>query len=345
MGHQALKVEAEPKLLLVDGFAGPGEYQGGESGSPQIMLDALIEHAGRDRLAGVAFYYLFIERDPRRVDHLREVISRRRLPKNVEVEIEQGEFETSFGTLVDEIQAKSEQLIPTFAFIDPFGYSKASMSLNGRFLDFHRSEALIFLPLSFICRFVGRQGQENALNSLFASDEWRAAIRLQGDDRAGFLLSLFERQLRSQRNVRHVWSFELHTDDGQDYRLVFATGHPRGLELMKEAMWSVDPYEGARYVAHNETGQEVLFGPEPNTRPLLDALRQVYGERWFTIDEAERTTLEQTAFLPRRHLKKLTLKAAEAAGVLEVERRDGKARGTFSDGTRMRFVAAAPPER
>ena len=75
--------------------------------------------------------------------------------------------------------AHTRTLVPTIAFIDPFGYSTASMSLAGRLLAFPRCEALIFLPLSFIHRFVGRDGQEAALTSLFGCEDampsaWRA---------------------------------------------------------------------------------------------------------------------------------------------------------------------------
>ncbi len=49
MAQQALKVRAQtlgaPRLLLVDGFAGPGRYATGEPGSPLIMLNALRDHA------------------------------------------------------------------------------------------------------------------------------------------------------------------------------------------------------------------------------------------------------------------------------------------------------------
>jgi hypothetical protein len=38
------------RLVLVDGFAGPGVYEGGEPGSPILMLRAFLDHAYRDRI-------------------------------------------------------------------------------------------------------------------------------------------------------------------------------------------------------------------------------------------------------------------------------------------------------
>lgn len=55
LAHQALRSRAyavgAPRLLLVDGFAGPGRYATGEPGSPLLMLDALLTHADRPQLS------------------------------------------------------------------------------------------------------------------------------------------------------------------------------------------------------------------------------------------------------------------------------------------------------
>jgi hypothetical protein len=154
MGQQALRVATaeRPRLLFVDGFAGPGRYATGEPGSPLIMLEALLEHS-------------------------------------------------AFGRLGD----------------------------SGRLLDFPRCEVLSFLPLSFVHRFVGRAGQENAMNSLFGCEDWKAAIAMKGAERTQFLLELFERQLGRNGGVQHVRSFQLQTEDGEDYRLCSGSGISRAL--------------------------------------------------------------------------------------------------------------------
>jgi three-Cys-motif partner protein len=345
MGHQALRAYGSTRrLLLVDGFAGPGRYTGGEPGSPLIMLDALKSHSALPRLGEVKFLYLFVEHNPDRVTHLRSEVKQLDLPSNVQVFIEEGEFETTFGHVVDDITSSGKLLVPTFAFIDPFGYSAASMSLTGRFLSFPRSEALFFLPLSYIHRFVGRSGQDAALTALFETEEWRDAIPLDGDARRSFLIDLFERQLGNQGQVKHVRSFELRTRDSNDYRLVFATGHDKGLQVMKEAMWSVDPLEGTRYVARTQTGQEVLFEPTVDTAPLLSELEHAFGERWFTVQQASEVALVRTPFLPDKHLKRLTLVPAETAGRIEVKRPAGRRAGTFTDDVRMRFTGHTRPD-
>ncbi len=340
MAQQTLKAHtyrtSPARLLLVDGFAGPGCYTHGEPGSPLLMLDALLSHAARSRFDTVEFLYLFIEHHTGRVARLREEISALgTLPTNVKVRIEHGEFESTFGALLDRITDHGRTFIPTFAFIDPFGYSTSSMSLTGRLLAFPRCEVLIFVPLSYVHRFVGRHGQDAALTSLFGCEDWRDAISLEGDERRAFLLSLFERQLAANPTVQHVRSFQLRTQDGNDYRLVFGVGHDRGLDLAKDSMWKVDPVAGTSYAATTETGQEVLFSPSVDTGALLSALRTRFGANLFTTAEAERYTRIETPFRVE-HLRRKTLLPAEKAGHLEIQRAPGT-RGL--DGARLRFPA------
>jgi len=106
MAQQGLKVHARksdaPRLLLVDGFAGPGRYATGEQGSPLIMLDALLSHSGFDRFGEVVFTFLFVEQDRRRVARLRaELAALGDLPSNVSIFVEEGAFETSAAGSLD----------------------------------------------------------------------------------------------------------------------------------------------------------------------------------------------------------------------------------------------------
>lgn len=305
-------------------------------GSPLIMIDAIVKHSAFPYLQGVNFILYFIEHDKARIEYLEHEVAQMGLPDNVHIGVEHGEFEDTFAELVSVEDGKV--LVPTFAFIDPFGYTQAKMSLTGKLLEFPRSEALFFLPLTDICRFLSKADQAPGLDSLFGTPRWREAISKDGRARNDFLMDVFEEQLRSQGQVAHVRSFEMRTAKGRDNRLVFATGHDRGLDAMKNAMWAVDPVEGRRFVAKTESGQEVLFTPDEDldTRPLLDQLRADFGQDWFTIEQAQRVTLLSP--YKATHLKKRTLKWAEQElEELEVDRSGGQPKGTFSARTRMRF--------
>src|SRR5258708_15189713 len=260
MGFAAQRYESDPRLLLVDGFAGPGRSAGGEPASPLIMIDAIVSHSAFPQLGNVRFILYFIEHDEPRAEHLQQEIEAWKLPDNLVVTVSHGEFEETFSELVDVEEGKV--LVPTFAFIDPFGYTQAKMSLTGKLLEFPRTEALFFLPMTDICRFLSKEDQAPGLDALFGTSRWREAIPLKGRARNEFLVDLFEEQLCAQRGVAHARSFEMRTAKGRDNRLVLATGHDSGLNAMKNAMWAVDPVEGRKYIGRTESGQEVLFEPE-----------------------------------------------------------------------------------
>lgn len=109
---------------------------------------------------------------------------------------------------------------------------------------------------------------------------------------------------------------------------------------MKESMWSVDPIAGQRFQDSTDSEQLVLLGEGPlDTQPLRQALRRRFGTEPFTVEAAEKFTLEDTAFLPT-HLRKRTFKPAEQSGDLEaVNPPPGRRRFTYADSSmRLRFT-------
>ena len=106
------------RVVVVNGFAGPGRYLGGEPGSPLVMLDA-FEHSYRPHMNS-EIVYLFIEERADRVAHLQQEIDAYSLPANVIVDIAHGQYEDVFGAQLRELQSAGEQLAPTFSFVDPF---------------------------------------------------------------------------------------------------------------------------------------------------------------------------------------------------------------------------------
>src|SRR5260370_24954762 len=216
---------------------------------------------------------LVIEQRIYRVGPLRMEVANLNLPSNVKVQIEHGRYEETFRRTLDAIHEKGEQLAPTFCFVDPFGYSDAPMDLTGEFLQFRRTEVLVYLPLPFIARFVGLPGQERALNSLFGTDAWRSAIEMAGDERRTFLHDLFRDQLQL-RGSRWVRLLEMQRGPGNGYHVFFGTSNELGLAKMKEAMWKADPVTVQRFTDSTQSDHLVHFDQGVDTAPLHLALRE-----------------------------------------------------------------------
>jgi three-Cys-motif partner protein len=108
------------EILYIDGFAGPGEYAGGEAGSPIIALDTALEL--KPPLTAKV-HFLFVEERDDRADHLRKQVALRTLPANFSAIVEGGvTFEVAFEKRYSGF-VRNGRLMPTFAFIDPFGWT------------------------------------------------------------------------------------------------------------------------------------------------------------------------------------------------------------------------------
>ncbi len=303
------------------------------------MLDAYLGHAYRTlpHMAKVGLTYIFIEQDPDRVSHLNGELSAVARPANVNVAVVQGSFHEEMPKLLDGIPA-DKSLVPTFAFIDPFGYTDHDLQLSSRILGFPRCEVLIYMPFPFIARFVDEPAIAPALTELYGDDSWRAAQgKANMHQRIRALHDSFLDALR--KSAKYARSFEIIGNGGSTgYHLFFATGHPLGLERMKEAMWKVDPVGGAAFADSTHIGQMVLFEEKPDLASLDGEIRRHFRNRQFSIEEAERFTLEETPFCPSLHLKQV-LREIEKAGQLSATHpRQTRRRNTYPAGTLIQFT-------
>jgi three-Cys-motif partner protein len=324
------------ELVFIDGFAGPGRYSGGEPGSPLLMLDAYLRRGDRSRW-GVTAHYFFIEEDPKRAEALRGELGKRKKPADAAWQVIEGKYDDELPTLLAALNAKwkdAERAI--FAFVDPFGGTKAE--LFSQLGQLPQCDLLMFVPLGTFARLIESEDLDVTLDNLYGPADWRTARKQQGiRERMGVLVELLREQLG--KSSRWVRAFEITPRArGDSYFLFFGTNSPKGLERMKDAMWKLDPVAGQRFRDSTTVDDPVLFEPKPNLDPLLAALRERFKKRVFTIKEAEDFTLFETAFRHNAHLKGPTLRAAEKRGDLDaVDPPATRKAGTFPDGTRMRF--------
>lgn len=114
-----------PKLLIFDGFAGRGEYEDGSHGSPVIILQIANELMQKGRVDKVIC--AFVEKDYANFTRLNTVLERV-WPQFPNVGVI-GPFNSDFASVVDKVIEQTEgRLIPSFFFVDPFGFSNEPYS-------------------------------------------------------------------------------------------------------------------------------------------------------------------------------------------------------------------------
>jgi three-Cys-motif partner protein len=327
------------RVVYIDGFAGPGVYTGGEDGSPIIALKAAIEHSAR--ISG-EMHFIFIEAHRERFEVLKQRVDEVARPANFKVLCQLGRFDETMTSLLDDLERERSNPAPTFAFVDPFGFSHTPISLIERIMTYPRCEVLITFMYEEINRFLSHADQPENYDQLFGTLEWRRALDINAPrERKIFLRDLYQTQLRERCRVEHVRSFEMLNDGNRtDYFLFFGTNNVAGLKKMKEAMWKVDEASGLQFSDATDPTQEVLFTPEPSFSELKRRIVKRFRGRQVAVSDVERFVVCETPYR-ETHFKRQVLKLMEQADPRELDVIGAPAnrrKGTFPDGTVIRIL-------
>jgi len=326
------------RILFIDGFAGPGEYEGGEPGSPLIAIKAFKDHRAR-HLVTAEVIFAFIEKDPRRAEHLEGLIASLRpsLPPTCTVEVECGLFNETMSSTLDDLDAQKTSLAPAFVMVDPFGVSGTPMSVLRRILSNSKCEVYVSFMYDFISRFRDTPEFAPHLDELFGCPDWREGIPLTDPlERKNFFYGLYERQLRDA-GAEQLVRFELREGSRLVYAIFFATHSTKGADRMKEAIWKVVPFGDFAFRGSRST-QLGLDLVQADFRPLQESVHERFGsEGWVTIEQIEEYVASDETDYYSGQLRKGALVPMEKEGRLEADEDSRKKRRTYPPGTRLRF--------
>ena len=327
------------RVLIIDAFAGPGEYSGGEHGSPIIALKALLEHPAKDKMNG-ELYFLFIEKELARKEHLENAIKPYidELPVNCYTSIFHATYCEKMTGILDWYDKRRQKLPPAFVMIDPFGISHNPMHVIRRIMAYPRTEVYVSFMYSYIDRFRGQPNFETHLDHLFGCPEWRDGIDMrEGMQRKKFFYDLYEQGLR-KAGANAVLNFELYKEESLIYTIFFATQHDKGCEVMKKAMWKTAPFGDFKFKggrAHQLTlGEETV-----DLTPLREELHEEFGHQgWVDIQSVQDFVMTDRTVFHTGHLKTKTLVPMEEDGEIEADPGTRKSKKTYPIGTMLKFV-------
>lgn len=339
--------QSYPQVAVVDGFASVGRYQDGRVGSPLVFLHAYLDHAARENFKAPP-HFVFIEADLSFAQHLRAELDSIPDLCGATVDLIHGEYRDEFPRVVDWLANRYRAApLPTFAFVDPRGYDRTPFAL---LRDYRRrlgraAEAMVYVPIDFMARFVGTNITEPALDKLLGSRAAWERVRdeaMPGAEASALLVEAYADVLRGE--YRLVSRFAVDPASRNRYYLFFGTDHVDGLKAMKAAYWKVDPEDGRGYRQDVRTagGQGELFAPaeevpKPPEEDLAAVMRSHFAGREFSIEDAELFAPTQTGFR-ETHVRTLALLPAYDGGELEITSTPPPRRRTFPPGTRMRFA-------
>ena len=325
------------RLVYLDGFAGPGRYEGGEDGSPVIAMRVAVDHPMIRNTTEITFG--FIENDKARSSVLKQTLQEKfkEPPQNIRYRVIDSDFENTVKDMLDSLEEQDQKLAPTFAFIDPFGYSDFSMNLIQRLLGHDKSEVLITFMTGFVNRFLDHT-HESAVTDLYGSRDFLEAKNIPDAERIDFLLGLYESKLKENGGAKYVRSFEMTgKDNNVVYHLIFGTKHWRGLEVMKKAMLKVDDRGKYSFSDRLGLGQRFFKSVRDNDDWMHDVAKLIFDR--FHGQTVDIRTIHRFVIVDTQYLfQKKILKLLEQKTPPQITRVTGNRRGmSYPDRCKITF--------
>ena len=327
------------RILFIDGFAGPGEYEGGEEGSPVIAIKSLLGHRAKHLVSGEVWFIL-IEKDSDRAAHLKGLLNQLNppLPSNCKAKVVNSAFDRELTQVLDQLDAQAKKLAPCFVMVDPFGVSDTPMEVIERILRNPKSEVYVSFMYESINRFKETPEFEQHLDRLFGTSRWRAGIGVADQaDKKRFLYDLYKTQLR-RAGAKYVVHFEMYEGHRLVYAIFFGTHSLTGCDKMKEAIWKVVP-SGDFAFRGTRSGQLALDLGAYEFRPLQAALRaKFHGRGWVTISDVEDFVKSDETDYHSTQVRTNALVPMEKVGEIDVDETTRKMKLKYPTGTKLRFV-------
>jgi three-Cys-motif partner protein len=345
------------RIVYLDGFAGSGEYDDGSIGSPIISLECAANHMLKSKFDQEAIFY-FIEKDGPRHEHLVGFIANRfkgkpnggyeNLPSKFTIVPEHGEFNTVMEGILEGLEDKKETLAPTFAFVDPFGYSDIKLNILARILKFQKCELFITYMVGFIDRFATEiLHQPSIKTALVVSDQEIqriSSISNSAQREIEWLNLLTSGLLAELRRVDpsipapyHLYFKVKNRTNNTLYYLVYYTKSISGVKVMKEAMWKVGS-EGQYLFSDYDflPGQTSLVDysqEKPWQREAAEYLYNYYKGKSVPVAQLENQVILHTPWIWRKKI----LQVLEDEKKIEVLGNRPRAH-TYPDDSSIRFL-------
>lgn len=348
------------RALVIDGFSGTGVYDNNKDGSPIRLIKHAIdfcEQAENYNWPAPKILFLFIEGDEDNYDKLLENIFNlvgldlddesgfKSIPSYPSIQIAclNGSFEEVLSDLLGKINSN---LIPSFCFIDPFGFSSTPFELIEKYVSNDRSEVFLNFIYEETNRFLTAKDpkiQEHMKRHFGIVDGEILKDLVQnkkGKLRKEVIVDFYARQLLENTEINHVLTFEIKKNGRTKLILFYGTKSLIGLKVMKKAMWKVDDtglymfddrksIDDIQFEFTKELDEAIMISD------LADKIYNSFRGKLAYIEEIEEFVLTDTIYPVEVYAKKALVKLENNGAFLEVRNRKNKR--TFPKNTLILF--------
>ena len=331
------------RIAYIDLFSGPGRYDDGTVSTPLMVLEKAIADPQMCNM----LVTLFNDRDADNVGKLKATIES--LPG---IEKLKYKPEITNETLGEELAKKwaNVRFVPTFFFIDPWGYAGLSSGLIKAVIQSWGCDCIFFFNYNRINMGIANDKVQAHMDALFgaecANELKRILPTLEPADRESLIIETLA-QAMQDLGAPFVLPFGFKDDKGNrtKHHLIFVTKKFKGYDIMKDIM-AKESSERSQGVATFE------FSPAAERFPLLFELTrplEELGEMLLNQFAGETLTMHQ---IYERHSVgrpytssnyKDALKALEQEQQIKaIPPAEDRKKGTFADQVHVSFPKQIP---
>ncbi len=233
------------RLIYIDGFAGPGEYNDGEDGSPILVMKSIKGHQLSPNFRGTEFVHILIEKRKDRCNNLRKVIEERvePIPDWIKYDIINSDFNTEMKKILDRLESDGKNLAPCLCFVDPFGWDDIDYDVLSKVMKYEKSELLITFMAGYLERFVWDPKHISSISRLYTEEQINNIKNGEKGENlvTKYFLENLKNKIRSAGVNGRIYDLSFATYNGHnrlEYYLIYLTKNCKGLEVMKSAMFN-----------------------------------------------------------------------------------------------------------
>lgn len=321
--------KADGKIGYIDLYAGPGRYKDGAASTPLLVLEHAVQHPKMSQM----LVALFNDMDGNNTKTLKSEIDAIDGIDNLKY------YPSVQCNEVDEDATKfftDTQLIPSFSFIDPFGYKGLSLDIVHGVIKDWGCDCVFFFNYGRINAGITNKFVEKHIDALFGkerADFLRDSLPgLSPEKREEQILEAITEAIQ-ELGGKYVLPFRFKRGKRTSHSLIFVSKHFLGYHVMKEIMAAESSLE-------EESVATFVYSEADETMPLLFALNQPLTElRGMLLEQYGGQKLSvldlyEDHSVGRRYIKrnyKEVLALMEQDGLIKVKSAKARRKNTFAD--------------
>ena len=328
----------DKRIAYIDLFAGPGRYSDGTTSTPLLILEkAIKDHEMRQRLLT-----FFNDKNENNTESLSEAI--RQLPGVGKLKYRPEVYNDEVGKKIVKM-FEDMNLVPTFFFVDPWGYKGLSLRLVNSVLKDWGCDCVFFFNYNRINMGLSNDAVRSHMDALFGKMRVtrlrRKLSSLAPEQRESTIIAELSKRLQKMGAVYVLpFRFKDHRGSRTSHHLIFVSKNFKGYEIMKEIMAkeSSDIQQGVvnfEYVpvdARRAARQMPLFQPPRPLDNLGDMLLQDFAGQTLTMDQIYKQHNVGRPYIKKNY--KDTLKQLEEHQEITAS---PHRKGTFGDDVEVTF--------